>query len=359
LVGLITARDLQFSGSDEDYVESIMAPIEKLFLADPSMSRETMIEKMLEHKVEKLPIVDKNRVLVGMITLKDSLRSKKFPNSCRDTNGSLIVGAAVGVGVAGFERVEALVDAGVDVIVIDTAHGHSLGVLRAVSNIKSRYQDLQIIAGNVVTSSAAYDLSRAGVDGIKVGIGPGSICTTRIVSGAGMPQLTAIIDVASKASVPVICDGGIRYSGDITKAIIAGADAVMIGGLFAGTDESPGEVDLYQGRSYKSYRGMGSLSAMQQVNGSKDRYFQDGVETNKLVPEGIEGRVPCRGPVANVIHQLIGGLRAGMGYSGTGDIEELKTDGKLIQITNAGSRESHVHDVQIVKESPNYSFGDR
>ncbi|MEJ2382760.1 MAG: IMP dehydrogenase, partial [Gammaproteobacteria bacterium] len=310
-----------------------------------------------KHRIEKVLVVNNKFQLRGMITVKDIQKAKDYPNACKDTQGSLLVGAAVGTGVGTEERVEALVGAGADVIVVDTAHGHSQGVLDRVRWVKQKYPDVQVIGGNIATASAARDLVEAGADAVKVGIGPGSICTTRIVAGVGVPQITAIGDVAEalkNTDVPLIADGGIRFSGDLAKAIAAGAHCVMVGGLFAGTDEAPGEVELFQGRSYKAYRGMGSLGAMQE--GSSDRYFQEdtGGNVNKLVPEGIEGRVPYKGPLINIVHQMLGGLRSSMGYVGCVNIEEMRTKPMFMRVSPAGMRESHVHDVTIVKEAPNY-----
>jgi len=303
-------------------------------------------------------VVNENFALCGMITAKDFQKATDFPLACKDASGALRVGAAVGTGGDTDERIELLVDAGVDVVIVDTAHGHTKGVIDRVKSIKQAYPKLQVIAGNIISAQAALDLVAAGVDGVKVGIGPGSICTTRIVAGVGVPQLTAVANVAEAlkdSDVPVIADGGIRYSGDIAKALAAGAHAVMIGSLFAGTEQSPGEVELFQGRSYKSYRGMGSLGAMGQVHGSSDRYFQDSSEQlEKLVPEGIEGRVPFKGSVVAIVHQLIGGVRAAMGYTGCGTIDQMRTKPEFVRITNAGMRESHPHDVAITKEAPNY-----
>jgi len=308
-----------------------------------------------QHKIEKLPLVDEHNTLKGLITIKDIEKAIQFPNAAKDTQGRLLAGGAVGISKDTFERAEALVGAGVDVLVVDSAHGHHINIIETVRKLRGLYPDLTIIAGNVATGEAARDLIEAGASVIKVGIGPGSICTTRVIAGIGVPQISAIYDCATVAreyNVPIIADGGIKYSGDITKAIAAGASAIMVGSLFAGTEESPGESEIYQGRRFKVYRGMGSLSAMKA--GSKDRYFQE--NDNKLVPEGIEGRVPYKGPIADTIHQLVGGLRSGMGYCGTGTIEELKNDTQFVRITGAGLRESHPHDVQITKEAPNYSL---
>ena len=356
LVGILTNRDLRFEKNLYLNVSEVMTK-ENLVTVPEGTTLEESKEILHKHRIEKLLVVDDNGNLKGLITIKDIEKSIKYPHSCKDSLGRLRVGAAVGVGADRDERVKALLDAGVDVIAIDTAHGHSIGVINSVREIKEKFPECQIIAGNIATAEAAEDLIKAGVDAIKVGIGPGSICTTRIIAGVGTPQLTAIFDcakVAKKHNIPVIADGGIKYSGDITKAIAAGASTVMIGSLFAGTDESPGETVLYQGRTYKIYRGMGSIGAMKA--GSKDRYFQDEVDNEvKLVPEGIEGRVPYRGPLSSSIHQLIGGLRAGMGYTGCKNIEELNTNATFMKISNAGLRESHVHDVKITKEAPNYS----
>jgi IMP dehydrogenase len=315
---------------------------------------EEVLAKLHQYRIEKVLVVDDAFALRGLITVKDIQKARDNPNAAKDSSERLVVGAAVGVGGDTEARVEALVAAGVDVIVVDTAHGHSQGVLDRVAWVKKTFPHLQVIGGNIVTGDAALALEAHGADAVKVGVGPGSICTTRIVAGVGVPQITAVGMVADalKGRIPLIADGGIRYSGDIAKAIVAGASSIMIGGLFAGTEESPGEIELFQGRSYKSYRGMGSLGAMQQ--GSKDRYFQDASDADKLVPEGIEGRVPYRGPLANVVHQLAGGLRASMGYVGCASIEEMRTKPSFVRVTNAGTREAHVHDVQITKEPPNY-----
>ena len=353
LVGILTNRDLRFETNLDRRVEEVMTR-EKLITAAVGTTLEEAKDLLHEYKIEKLPIVDDEFNLKGLITIKDIEKKRKYPNACKDHMGRLRVGAAVGVGEEAIYRAELLVKAGVDVIVIDTAHGHSKGVIETLKEIK-RLFDIDVIAGNIATAEAAEELISAGADALKIGIGPGSICTTRIVAGAGVPQLTAISNcykVSSKANIPLIADGGIKYSGDISKAIAAGAQCVMIGSLFAGTDESPGELILYQGRTYKEYRGMGSLGAMQQ--GAQDRYGQQGVESEKLVPEGVEGRVPYKGGLANSIHQLVGGLRSGMGYCGCSTLDEMRTKARFIRITNAGLRESHVHNVIITKEAPNY-----
>lgn len=353
LVGILTNRDLRFETNIKKKVSEVMTK-ERLITAPVGTTLEKAKKLLHEYKIEKLPIVDDEFSLKGLITIKDIEKKKKYPNACKDRLGRLRVGAAVGVGEEALQRVELLIKAGVDVIAIDTAHGHSKAVIDTLKQIKKKF-DIDVIAGNVATAEGAKDLIDAGADAIKVGIGPGSICTTRIVAGAGVPQLTAIKNcytVSSRSNIPLIADGGIKYSGDITKAIASGAHCVMIGSLFAGTDESPGEIILYQGRSYKVYRGMGSLGAMEQ--GAKDRYGQAGVEKEKLVPEGVEGRVPYKGPLSQSIHQLIGGLRSGMGYCGCKTLEDMRNNARFIQITNAGLRESHVHDVIITKEAPNY-----
>ncbi len=354
LVGILTNRDLRFETNMQKKVSEVMTK-KRLITAPIGTSLSAAQEILHEHRIEKLPIVDKKFNLIGLITIKDIEKRRKYPKACKDKLGRLRVGAALGVGEEAIERAFALSKAGVDVLVVDTAHGHSKAVIDTVRNLKKHFSEIDIIAGNVATAEATRDLIAAGVSAVKVGVGPGSICTTRIVAGAGVPQLTALkkcSKVADRSRIPIIADGGIKYSGDITKAIAAGAHSVMIGGLFAGTDESPGELVLFQGRSYKVYRGMGSLGAME--SGTRDRYFQTGVETKKLVPEGVEGRVPNKGPLAASIHQLIGGLRAGMGYCGCKDIEELRKKARFIRITPAGLRESHVHDVIITKEAPNY-----
>jgi IMP dehydrogenase len=353
LVGIITNRDLKFERDFTRKVEEVMTK-ERLITAPVGITLEDAQEILHKYKIEKLPIVDKNFNLKGLITIKDIEKRKKYPNACKDHLGRLRVAAAVGVGEPAIYRAELLVKAGVDAIVIDTAHGHSKAVIETLKELKRRF-DIDVVAGNIATSEAAEELIQAGADAVKVGIGPGSICTTRIVAGAGVPQLTAIINcyqVTLKYNIPLIADGGIKYSGDITKALAAGAHCVMIGSLFAGTDEAPGEIILYQGRSYKTYRGMGSIGAMQ--GGSSDRYRQEVVSPEKLVPEGVEGRVPYRGPLAKSVHQLVGGLKSGMGYCGCKNLEELRTKARFIKITNAGLRESHVHDVTITRESPNY-----
>ncbi len=358
LAGIVTGRDLRFETRMGEPVSSIMTPQEKLVTVKEGASRQEVVDLLHKHRIEKVLVVNDAFELRGMITVKDFQKAKDNPNACRDEQERLRAGAAVGVGEGTEARVEALAAAGVDVIVVDTAHGHSQGVLDRVSWVKEHYPDIQVIGGNIATTAAAKALVEAGADAVKVGIGPGSICTTRIVSGVGMPQITAVANVASAlegTGVPLIADGGLRYSGDMAKVIAAGAHSVMMGSLFAGTDESPGEVEIYQGRSYKAYRGMGSLSAMSGKQGSSDRYFQEGTtETKKLVPEGIEGRVPYKGSVLNVIYQLIGGLRASMGYTGCATMEDMRTKTEFVRVTNAGVTESHVHDVTITKEAPNY-----
>ncbi len=355
VVGIVTNRDLRFELNHDARVSEIMTPQHKLVTVKEGESHGRVKKLLHENRIEKLIVVDDSFNLKGLITVKDIQKSTDFPNACKDEHGSLLVAAAVGTGADSDERVEALVNAGVDAIIVDTAHGHSIGVLDRVRAIKSQY-DVQVIGGNIATAAAAVDLVAAGADGVKVGIGPGSICTTRVVAGVGVPQIQAVMDVAKSlkgTGVPFIADGGLRFSGDIAKAIAAGANCVMVGGLLAGTDEAPGEIEMYQGRSYKSYRGMGSVGAM--AKGSKDRYFQEGVQsTEKLVPEGIEGRVPYKGPMLNIIHQLMGGLRSSMGYTGNATIDDMRSDAKFVRITNAGMNESHVHDVSIVKEAPNY-----
>ena len=358
LVGIVTSRDLRFETRYDEPVSKIMTGKDRLVTVQEGADKEEILGKLHQFRIEKVLVVDKAFQLRGMITVKDIQKAKDYPNASKDEHGRLRVGAAVGTGTDTDERVAALVEAGVDVIVVDTSHGHSKGVLDRVAMVKKKYQDLQVIGGNIVTAEAALALVEAGADGVKVGIGPGSICTTRIVAGVGVPQISAVSNVAealAKKGVPLIADGGIRYSGDVAKAIVAGAYSVMIGGMFAGTEEAPGEVELYQGRSYKSYRGMGSLGAMAQKQGSADRYFQDPTEeVEKLVPEGIEGRVPYKGSLVAIVHQLMGGLRSSMGYTGSKDIETMRTRPQFVRITGAGMRESHVHDVTITKEAPNY-----
>lgn len=358
VVGLVTNRDLRFEKRFDQTVSAIMTPREKLVTVPVGTSVDTAREIMHEHKVERVLVINENWQLKGLITVKDILKTSEFPNANKDEQGRLRVGAAVGTGKETEERVAALVQAGVDVVIVDTAHGHSQGVLDRVRWVKKNFPQIDVIGGNIATAAAAKALLEAGADGVKVGIGPGSICTTRIVAGVGVPQLTAIHNVSEAlkgTGVPLIADGGIRFSGDIAKALAAGAHAVMLGGMFAGTEEAPGEIELFQGRSYKSYRGMGSLGAMSQ--GSSDRYFQDNESsTDKFVPEGIEGRVPYKGPIAQVIHQLIGGLRSSMGYLGCETIPRMHESAEFVEITSAGMQESHVHDVQITKEAPNYNL---
>jgi len=356
VVGIVTNRDLRFEAELDQPVKSIMTPQRKLVTVREGASREEARALMHRHRLERVLVIDDEFHLMGLVTVKDILKESEHPNACKDAQGKLRVGAAVGVGEGTDERVAALVEAGADVLVVDTAHGHAQGVLDRVKWIKTRYPKVEVVGGNVGTSDGARALVDHGADGVKVGIGPGSICTTRIVAGVGVPQITAIQNVAEalgKSGVPLVADGGVRYSGDIAKALGAGAHAVMLGSLFAGTEESPGEIELFQGRSYKAYRGMGSLGAMQQ--GAADRYFQEPeMNVDKLVPEGVEGRVPYKGSALRVIEQLMGGVRASMGYTGCSSVEELRTRTQFVEITAAGIRESHVHDVQIVKEAPNY-----
>ena len=357
LVGIVTSRDLRFETRFDEPVSRVMTPKDRLVTVREGASRDEVVAKLHQHRIEKVLVINDKFQLRGMITVKDIQKSTDHPMACKDERGSLRVGAAVGTGADTDERILSLVEAGVDVVVVDTAHGHSKGVIDRVAMIKKRYGDsLQVIGGNIATGDAALALVDAGADAVKVGIGPGSICTTRVVAGVGVPQVSAVMNVAAalKAKgIPLIADGGVRYSGDFAKALAAGAYAVMVGSMLAGTEEAPGEVELYQGRSYKSYRGMGSMGAMAQ--GSKDRYFQDTTaEVEKLVPEGIEGRVPYKGPMSAIVHQMMGGLRASMGYTGCQSVEELRTKTRFIKITSAGMRESHVHDVAIVKEAPNY-----
>jgi IMP dehydrogenase len=358
LVGIVTGRDLRFETRVSEPVSSIMTPKDRLITVKEGASRDAVKALLNQYRIEKVLVVNDAFELRGLITVKDIQKATDNPYACRDDQERLRVGAAVGVGEGTEERVTALVAAGVDMIVVDTAHGHSQGVLNRVAWVKKHFPEVQVIGGNIATAAAATALAEAGVDAVKVGIGPGSICTTRIVAGVGVPQISAVANVSAAlrgTGVPVIADGGLRYSGDIAKVIVAGAHSVMIGGLFAGTDESPGEVEIYQGRSYKSYRGMGSLGAMSGKQGSSDRYFQEETkDSDKLVPEGIEGRVPYKGPLLNVITQLTGGLRASMGYTGCATIDDMRTKPEFIRVTNAGMLESHVHDVTITKEAPNY-----
>ena len=357
LVGIVTSRDLRFETRFDDPVSKIMTPRERLVTVGEGAGTEEITSLLHRHRIEKVLVVNDRFELKGMVTVKDIHKAREFPNSCKDEDERLRVGAAVGVGPGTGERAAALIAAGVDVLVVDTAHGHSEGVLQAVRSIKSEYPDCEVIGGNVVTATGAAALVDAGVDAVKVGVGPGSICTTRVVTGVGMPQISAVVNVAEGlkgTDIPFISDGGIRYSGDIAKTLAAGAHSVMIGGLFAGTEEAPGEVELFQGRSYKSYRGMGSLGAMSQQHGSSDRYFQENDEIEKLVPEGIEGRVPYKGPLNAIVHQLMGGVRAAMGYTGCHNLEEMRSKPNFVKLTGAGMKESHAHDVTITKDPPNY-----
>ncbi len=357
LVGIVTSRDMRFEKRLEDPVRNIMTGKDRLVTVQEDASQDEVLELLHRHRIEKVLVVNKNFELRGLITVKDMQKSTDFPNAAKDSQERLLVAAAVGVGGDTEQRIDALVEAGVDVVVVDTAHGHARGVLDCVRWVKHQYPGVQVIGGNVTTAEGALALVEAGADGVKVGQGPGSICTTRVVAGVGVPQITAVANVAlalQASGVPLIADGGIRFSGDFAKAIAAGAWSVMIGGLFAGTEEAPGAVELYQGRSYKSYRGMGSLGAME--DGSKDRYFQNDIAADKLVPEGIEGRVPYKGALSEVVHQLLGGLRSSMGYTGCATIEKFRTDTRFVRITSAGIRESHAHDVQITKEAPNYKL---
>jgi IMP dehydrogenase len=354
LVGIVTGRDMRFETKLDDPVRHIMTKKDRLVTVKEGASDEEVLALLHKHRIEKVLVVNDSFQLRGLITVKDIQKARDNPDAAKDSEEQLLVGAAVGVGGDTEARIEALVAAGVDVVVVDTAHGHSQGVLDRVKWVKKNFPNVEVIGGNIVTGDAALALMDHGADAVKVGVGPGSICTTRIVAGVGVPQITAIGMVADvlKGKIPLIADGGIRYSGDIAKALVAGASTIMIGGLFAGTEEAPGDVELFQGRSYKSYRGMGSLGAMEQ--GSKDRYFQDASDADKLVPEGIEGRVPYRGLLGSIVHQLAGGVRASMGYVGCATIEEMRTRPKFVRVTSAGTRESHVHDVQITKEPPNY-----
>lgn len=357
-VGIVTHRDLRFETQLDAPVSAVMTPQERLVTVREGADQDEVLSLLHRHRIEKVLVVDDKLELKGMITAKDFQKAKDYPRACKDDSGALRVGAAVGTGYDTDDRVDALVAAGVDVVVVDTSHGFSKGVLDRVKRIKSGYPDLQVLGGNIVTGDAALALVESGADGVKVGIGPGSVCTTRVVAGVGVPQISAVAEVAAALKdkgIPFIADGGIRFSGDIAKALVAGAYSVMIGGLFAGTEESPGEVELYQGRSYKSYRGMGSVGAMGQSQGSSDRYFQDATEElEKLVPEGIEGRVAYKGSLVAIVHQLIGGVRAAMGYTGCGTIEDMRSKPQFVRITGAGMTESHVHDVTITKEAPNY-----
>ena len=357
-LGIVTHRDLRFETQLDAPVSTVMTPKEKLVTVLEGADDEEVMSLLHRHRIEKVLVVTEDFELRGMITAKDFQKASDYPHACKDVRGALRVGAAVGTGHDTDERIEGLVKAGADVVVVDTSHGFSEGVIDRVKKTKKQYPDLQVIAGNIVSAEAATALVEAGADAVKVGIGPGSICTTRVVAGVGVPQITAVSEIAGalkKKGVPLVSDGGIRYSGDIAKALVAGAHTVMIGSLFAGTEESPGEVELYQGRSYKNYRGMGSVAAMGQTHGSSDRYFQDATEElEKLVPEGVEGRVAYKGGMVAIVHQLIGGVRAAMGYTGSRNIEEMRTKPKFVQITAAGMKESHVHDVSITKEAPNY-----
>lgn len=357
LVGIVTSRDLRFETQFDNPVSSIMTQKEHLVTVKENAESDEILTLLHDNRIEKVLVVDDKFQLCGLVTVKDIQKASEYPNACKDDQGRLRVGAAVGVGAGTEERVTALAKAGVDVIVVDTAHGHSQGVIDRVAWVKKNFPEVQVIGGNIATAEAAKALAAAGADAVKVGIGPGSICTTRIVSGVGVPQITAVSNVTEAlkgTGIPCIADGGIRYSGDIAKALVAGAHSIMIGSMFAGTEESPGEVELYQGRSYKSYRGMGSLGAMTTRHGSSDRYFQEGSEADKLVPEGIEGRVPFKGSLSPVINQLLGGIRSSMGYTGCATIDDMRTKPEFVRVTNAGMAESHVHDVTITKEAPNY-----
>lgn len=357
LMGIVTSRDLRFETRLDEKVTSVMTPKERLVTVNEAANHKQAIALLHEHRIEKILVVNDDFHLTGMITVKDIQKAKDYPHACKDEQERLRVGAAVGTGEGTEARVKALVDAGVDVIIVDTAHGHSQGVLDRVRWVKTNYPDVDVIGGNIATALAAKALVEAGADGVKVGIGPGSICTTRIVAGVGVPQITAVSNVAEAlkgTGVPLIADGGIRYSGDVAKALAAGACSIMLGGLFAGTEEAPGEVELFQGRSYKSYRGMGSLGAMSQQQGSSDRYFQEEDSVEKLVPEGIEGRVPYKGSMLAIIHQLLGGIKSSMGYTGCQNIDIMHKKAQFVRVTSAGMRESHVHDVTITKEAPNY-----
>ncbi|RPH12069.1 MAG: IMP dehydrogenase [Alteromonadaceae bacterium TMED101] len=358
LAGIVTRRDLRFETDTSQSISAIMTPRNQLVTVKEGATSDEVQRLLHQHRIEKILVVDDVGNLKGLITVKDFDKAESFPYACKDKFGQLRVGASVGTSTDTDERVEALVTAGVDVLVVDTAHGHSLNVLSRVRWIKDNFPSVDVIGGNIATANAARALVEAGADGVKVGIGPGSICTTRIVTGMGVPQISAVSNVAAaiaETEVPLIADGGIRFSGDIAKALVAGAHSVMLGGMFAGTEEAPGEVELYQGRTYKSYRGMGSIGAMAQKQGSSDRYFQDSsVGSEKLVPEGIEGRVPYKGPVSAIIHQLMGGVRSSMGYAGCGSVDDMRTKPEFVRVTSAGMSESHVHDVSITKEAPNY-----
>jgi len=362
LVGIVTRRDVRFATDMNASVTSVMTPKERLVTVKEGAGADEVRGLLHKHRIEKVLVINDAFELKGLITVTDIDKAEQYPHACKDDQGRLIVGASVSVGEGTDERIEALVHANVDVLVVDTAHGHSLNVLNRVKWIKKNFPDVQIIGGNVATGAGALALVDAGADGVKVGIGPGSICTTRIVTGIGVPQVTAVADVAAAlkgTGIPVIADGGIRYSGDMAKAIVAGASAVMMGSMLAGTEEAPGDIEMFQGRSYKSYRGMGSLGAMAQNQGSSDRYFQEASAVEKLVPEGIEGRVPYKGAVSNIIHQMMGGLRSAMGYTGCTTIDQMRTKPEFVRATSAGVGESHVHDVQITKEAPNYPAGGR
>ena len=358
LAGIVTRRDLRFETDTSQSISAIMTPREQLVTVKEGASSDEVQRLLHQHRIEKILVVDDAGALAGLITVKDFDKAESFPDACKDHYGQLRVGASVGTSADTDERVDALVNAGVDVLVVDTAHGHSLNVLNRVRWIKENFPSVDVIGGNIATADAARALADAGADGVKVGIGPGSICTTRIVTGMGVPQISAVANVAealADTNIPLIADGGIRFSGDISKALVAGAHSVMLGGMFAGTEEAPGEVELYQGRTYKSYRGMGSIGAMAQKQGSSDRYFQDSsVGSEKLVPEGIEGRVPYKGPVSAIIHQLMGGVRSSMGYAGCASVNDMRTKPQFVRVTSAGMSESHVHDVSITKEAPNY-----
>ena len=358
LVGIVTRRDVRFEPSLKSPVSNIMTPKDRLVTVYEGAKSDEIKSLLHKHRIEKILVVSKSFELRGLITVKDIDKAEKFPNACKDDQGRLRVGASIGTSPETDHRVAALVKAGVDILVIDTAHGHSLNVINRVKKIKSQYPSVDIIAGNIATAEGALALAKAGADGVKVGIGPGSICTTRIITGIGVPQITAIanvVDALKDTDIPVIADGGIRFSGDISKALAAGAHSVMMGSMFAGTEESPGEIEFYEGRTYKSYRGMGSMGAMMQTLGSSDRYFQDAARgAEKLVPEGIEGRVPYKGPISSIIHQMMGGVRSSMGYTGSPDIDTLRTKPTFVRVTSAGMNESHVHDVSVSKEAPNY-----